>query len=50
MIPRNSTKLSSLMSELCSLKCLKLYSLNFAIAHGQIKIVILIKIGHNCVA
>ena len=39
-----------LMSELCSFKCLKLYSLNFAIAHAQIKIVMLIKIGHNCVA
>ena len=34
------------MSELCSFKCLKLYSLNFAIA--QIKIVMLIEIGHNC--
>ena len=34
------------MSELC----LKLYSLNFAIAHAQIKIVMLVKIGHNCVA
>ena len=30
--------------------CLKLYSLNFAIAYAQIKIVILIKIGHKCVA
>ena len=38
------------MSELCSFKCLKLYSLNFAIAHVQTKIVMLIKIGHNCVA
>ena len=38
------------MSELCSFKCLKLYSLNFAITHAQIKIVMLIKIGHNCVA
>ena len=34
------------MSELCSFKCLKLYSLNFAIA----QIVMVIKIGHNCVA
>ena len=41
---------SRLMSELYSFKCLKLYSLNFAIAHAQIKIVLLIKIGHNCVA
>ena len=38
------------MSELCSLKCLQLYSLNLAIAHAQIKIVVLITIGHNCVA
>ena len=45
-----SANLSRLMSELCSFKCLKLYSLNFAIAHAQIKIVMLIKIGHNCVA
>ena len=36
--------------ELFPFKCLKLYSLNFPIAHAQIKIVILIKIGHNCVA
>ena len=41
---------SRLMSELCSFKCLKLYSLNFAIAHMQITIVMLIKIGHNCIA
>ena len=34
------TNLSRLMSELCSFKGLKLYSLNFAIAHAQIKIVI----------
>ena len=46
----NSTNLSRMMSELCSFKCLKLYSLDFAIVHAQIKIVILIKIGHNCVA
>ena len=46
----NSTDLSRLMYELCSIKCLKLYSLKFAIAHAQIKIVMLIKIGHNCVA
>ena len=38
------------MSELYYLKCLKLYSLNFAIAYAQIKIVMLVKIGHNCVA
>ena len=43
--------LSRLMYELiCSFKCLKLYSLKFAIAHAQIKIVMLIKIGLNCVA
>ena len=49
-IRRNSTNLSHLMYELCSFKCLKLYSLKFAIAHAQIKIVMLIKIGLNCVA
>ena len=49
-IQRNSANLSRLMSELCSFKCLKLYSLIFAIAQAQIKIVMLIKIGHNCVA
>ena len=38
------------MYELCSFKCLKLYSLNFAIAHAQIKNVMLIKISLNCVA
>ena len=38
------------MYELFSSKCLKLYSLKFAIAHAQIKIVMLIKIGLNCVA
>ena len=32
-----STNLSLLMFELCSLLCLKLYSLNFAIAHAQKK-------------
>ena len=32
---RSSTKLSLLMFELCSLLCLKLYSLNFATAHAQ---------------
>ena len=42
--------MSHLMSELFAFKCLKLYSLNFAIAHAQIKIVMFIKIGHNCVA
>ena len=46
-IRRNSTNMSRWMSELCSFKCLKLYSLNFAIAHAQIKIVMLIKIGHT---
>ena len=44
------TNLSRLMYELCSFKCLKLYSLKFAIAHAQINIVMLIKIGLNCVA
>ena len=39
-----------LMSEFCSFKCLKLYSLIFAIAHAQVKMVMLIKIDHNCVA
>ena len=38
------------MSELCSFWCLKLYSLNFAIAHAQKNIVILIRIHHTCVA
>ena len=38
------------MSQLCSFKCLKLYSLNLAIAHAQIKIFMLVEIGHNCVA
>ena len=40
------------MSELglCSLLCLKLYSLNYAIAHFQKKIVTLIRICHTCVA
>ena len=42
--------ISRLMYELCSFKCLKLYSLKFAIAHAQIKIVMLFKIGLNCVA
>ena len=46
----NSTNLSRLMYELCSFRCLKLYSLKFAIAHAQIKIVMLIKIGLNCAA
>ena len=49
-IRRNSTNLSRLMSELCSFRSLKLYSLTFAIAHAQMKIVMLIKIGHNCFA
>ena len=38
------------MYQLCSFKCLKLFSLIFAIAHAQIEIVMLIKIGINCVA
>ena len=38
------------MYELCSFKCLKIYSLKLAIAHAQVKIVMLIKIGLNCVA
>ena len=38
------------MFELCSLLCLKLYLLNFAIAHAQKKIVMLIRIRNNCVA
>ena len=38
------------MYELCSFKCLKLFSLKFAIAHAQIKFVMLIKTGLNCVA
>ena len=46
----NSTNLSLLMSELCSCLCLKLYSLNFAIALAQKKIVMLIRIRHTCVA
>ena len=58
MIRRNSTNLSLLMSELCSLLCLKLYSRNYAIAHLQKKKkkkkkkknVTLIRICHNCVA
>ena len=43
-IRRNSTNVSRLMSELCSLEYLKLYSLNFAIALAQIKIVMLAKL------
>ena len=38
------------MYELCSFKCLKLYWLNFAIAHAPIKIVMLFKTGLNCAA
>ena len=49
MIHQNSTNLSLLMSELCSFLCFKLYSLNFAIAHAQKKIVMLIRIG-VCIA
>ena len=33
--PRSSTNLSPLRSELIPFLCLKLYSLNFAIAHAQ---------------
>ena len=40
-IRRNFANLSRLMSELYSFKYLKLYSLNFAIAHAQIKTVML---------
>ena len=43
-IRRNSTNVSHLMSELCTFKCLKLYSLNFAIAHAQIKMLCLSKL------
>ena len=50
MIRRNSINLYRLVAELCSFKCLKLYSHNFAIAHAQIRMVMLIKIGHSCVA
>ena len=35
MIRRSSTNLSRLMSELITFLCLKLSLLNFAIAHGQ---------------
>ena len=36
---------------LCSFLCFKLYSLNFAIAYAQKKIVMLnIRISHTCVA
>ena len=38
------------MSELIPLLCLELYSLKFAIAHAQKKIVMLIRIRHTCVA
>ena len=50
MIRQNSTYLSLLMPELRSLLCLKLYSLNYAFAHVQKKIVTLIRICHSCVA
>ena len=30
--------------------CFKLYSLNFAVAHAHKKIVMLIRVGHTCVA
>ena len=46
----NSIDLSLLMSELYSILCFKLYSLNFESAHAQKKIVMLIRIGHSCVA
>ena len=49
-IRRTSTNLSRLMSDLCSFQRLKLYSLNFAVAHVQIKTAIPNEIGHNCVA
>ena len=40
------------MSKLCAFLCLKLYSLNFAKAHAQKKIAMLIRICHTrrCVA
>ena len=38
------------MSELIPFLCLKLYSLNLAIANAQKKIVMLIRIRHTCVA
>ena len=38
------------MPELCSLLCLKIYSLIYAIAHVQNKIVTLIRICHTFVA
>ena len=38
------------MSELIPLLCLELYSLKFAIAHAQKKMVMLIRIRHTCVA
>ena len=44
MIRRNSTTFYLLMSKLCSLLRLKLYSLNYAIAHVQKQTVTLIKI------
>ena len=39
-----------LMSELITFLCLKLYSLNFAIAHAQKRVIRLIRIRHTCVA
>ena len=48
-IRRNSINLSLLMPELRSFLCLKLYSLNFSIAHAQ-KDVMLIKICQTFVA
>ena len=57
MLPRHPANDSSKLHQFVSFdvwvmlfKCLKLYSLNFAIAHAQVKIVMLIKIGLNCVA
>ena len=50
MIRQSSTNLFRLMSELIPFLCLKLYSLNFAIAHAQKKIVMLIRFRHTCVA
>ena len=50
MIRQNSTNLSLSMSELSSFLYFKFFSSNFAFAHAQEKIVMLIRIGHTCVA
>ena len=42
--------MSHMMSELITFLCLKLYSLNFAFAHAQKKVIRLIRIRHTCVA